>query len=70
VGGKWNGTTFLEGHAMSEEIESIEHASTTAWRSIPPGWQGSYASYAMRKAHPDPEAQSPVPGLHTSAEDR
>jgi len=50
VGGKWNGTTFLEGHAMSEEIESIEHVINNSMAiEFRVGGTGSYANYAMRQ---------------------
>lgn len=50
VGGKWNGTTFLEGHTMSEEIESIEHVITNEMAvEFRPGGTGTYANYAYRE---------------------
>ncbi len=50
VGGKWNGTAFLEGHAMSEEIESIEHTINNSMAiEFRVGGTGSYANYAIRQ---------------------
>ncbi|NLT24652.1 MAG: hypothetical protein GXX82_16540 [Syntrophorhabdus sp.] len=50
VGGLWNGTTFLEGHSMSEEIESIEHVISNEMAvEFRPGGTGAYASYAYRQ---------------------
>ncbi len=49
-GGKWNGTTFLGGHAMSQEIESIEHVINNNMAiEFRPGGTGDYASYALRQ---------------------
>ncbi|MBP7528333.1 MAG: hypothetical protein KA801_10425 [Syntrophorhabdaceae bacterium] len=50
VGGLWNGTTFLEGHTMSEEIESIEHVISNEMAvEFRPGGTGTYANYAYRQ---------------------
>lgn len=50
IGGKWNGTAFLEGHAMSEEIESIEHVISNEMAvEFRPGGTGTYANYAYRQ---------------------
>lgn len=50
IGGKWNGTTFLEGHAMSGEIESIEHTINNNMAiEFRPGGTGSYANYVIRQ---------------------
>lgn len=50
VGGKWNGTEFLGGHTMSDEIESIEHViDNDMLIEFRPGGTGIYASYAMRQ---------------------
>lgn len=50
VGGKWNGSAFLGGHAISSEIESIEHTvSNNMAIEFRPGGTGSYANYAMRQ---------------------
>ena len=50
IGGKWNGTSFLEGHAMSGEIESIEHIiSNNMAIEFRVGGTGSYANYAIRQ---------------------
>ncbi len=50
VGGKWNGTAFLEGHAMSSEIESIEHVVNNSMSiEFRPGGTGSHANYAIRQ---------------------
>jgi len=49
-GGLWNGSTFLGGHAMSQEIESIEHVINNNMQiEFRPGGTGSYASYALRQ---------------------
>lgn len=50
IGGKWNGTTFLEGHTMGDEIESIEHVVSNSMAvEFRVGGTGSYANYAIRK---------------------
>ncbi len=50
IGGKWNGTTFLEGHSMSDEIESIEHVINNSMAiEFRVGGSGSYANYAIRQ---------------------
>jgi hypothetical protein len=50
VGGKWNGTTFLGGRVLSEEIDSIEHTiSNNLSVEYRPGGTGSYANYAYRQ---------------------
>lgn len=50
VGGKWNGTEFIGGHTMSDEIESIEHViDNDMLIEFRPGGTGIYASYAMRQ---------------------
>jgi hypothetical protein len=50
VGGLWNGTTFVEGHTMSEEIESIEHVISNEMAvEFRPGGTGTYANYAYRQ---------------------
>ncbi len=50
IGGKWDGTNFLGGHSMSEEIESIEHViSNNMAIEFRPGGTGTYASYAIRQ---------------------
>ncbi len=49
VGGLWSGSSFLGGHALSEEIESIEHVINNEMAvEFRPGGTGSYASYAYR----------------------
>jgi hypothetical protein len=50
LGGKWNGTAILGGHAMSDEIESIEHTLNNQMMiESRPGGTGSYANYAIRQ---------------------
>ena len=48
-GGKWNGTTFLGGRTIGEEIESIEYTLNNSM-SIESrvGGTGTYANYALR----------------------
>lgn len=49
LGGKWDGSSFLGGHSMSDEIESIEHTLQNQMQiEFRPGGTGTYASYAMR----------------------
>lgn len=49
-GGKWNGTAFLGGRTMSDEIESVEYtlANNTSME-YRPGGTGSYANYLFRQ---------------------
>jgi hypothetical protein len=48
-GGKWNGTAFLGGRTLSQEIESIEHViSNNMTIEYRPGGTGAYANYAYR----------------------
>jgi len=50
LGGKWNGTTFLEGHSMSDEIESIEHVvNNNLAVEFRVGGTGTYANYVIRQ---------------------
>jgi hypothetical protein len=50
VGGVWNGTSFLGGHAMSDEIESVEHTiNNNLAVEFRVGGTGSYANYALRQ---------------------
>jgi len=50
VGGKWNGTAFLEGHTMSSEIESIEHVvNNNLAVEFRVGGTGTYANYVIRQ---------------------
>jgi hypothetical protein len=50
VGGLWNGSAFLGGKTMSDEIESIEHVINNNMSiEYRPGGTGTYASYALRK---------------------
>lgn len=50
VGGLWNGTTFLEGHTMSSEIESIEHVvNNNLAVEFRVGGTGTYANYVIRQ---------------------
>ncbi len=50
IGGKWNGTTFLGGHTINAEIDSVEYSLdnqlTIEYR---PGGTGSYANFALRQ---------------------
>jgi hypothetical protein len=49
LGGKWDGTSFLGGHAMSNEIESVEYAiNNNLSVEFRVGGTGSYANYALR----------------------
>lgn len=50
IGGLWNGSAFLGGHSMSEEIESIEYVlNNNLAIEFRPGGTGSYANYAYRQ---------------------
>jgi len=50
VGGKWNGTTFLEGRTISSEVESIEHTiNNNLAIEYRVGGTGTYANYALRQ---------------------
>ncbi len=50
IGGKWNGSAFLEGHIMSSEIESVEHTiNNNLAVEFRPGGTGSYANYVLRQ---------------------
>lgn len=49
IGGKWNGTTFLGGHSMSGEIESVEYSLNNAQKvEYRIGGTGEYASFNER----------------------
>lgn len=50
MGGIWDGTSFLGGHAMSNEIESVEHnINNNLAVEFRVGGTGSYANYVMRQ---------------------
>ena len=50
IGGKWNGTAFLGGRTLSEEIESIEYSLDNQMQiEFRCGSTGTYANYAMRQ---------------------
>jgi len=50
VGGKWNGSTFLGGHTMAAEIDSIEYALNNQMLvDFRPGGTGAYANFALRQ---------------------
>ncbi len=49
VGGKWNGTTFLGGHTIGPEVDSIEHnVKNNVAIEYRVGGTGTYASYVQR----------------------
>jgi hypothetical protein len=48
-GGKWNGTSFLGGHTIGQEIESIEYTLNNNMAvEARVGGTGTYANYALR----------------------
>jgi hypothetical protein len=50
IGGKWNGSAILGGHAMSSEIESIEHNIANNLKiEFRPGGTGNYANSVYRE---------------------
>lgn len=50
MGGKWNGTTYLGGHTISDEVESIEYTlNNNLIIEYRIGGTGSYANYAIRQ---------------------
>lgn len=50
IGGKWNGTEFLGGHTMSNEVESVEHTiNNNLAVEFRVGGTGSYANYVLRQ---------------------
>ncbi len=50
IGGKWNGSAFLGGHTLSEEIESFEWVlNNNLAIEFRVGGTGSYANYAQRR---------------------
>jgi hypothetical protein len=50
VGGKWNGSSFLGGHSMSTEIDSIEYTlDNQGLMEFRPGGTGTYANYFLRQ---------------------
>jgi hypothetical protein len=50
IGGKWNGTTFLGGRTLSQEINSFEHTLNNNMAvEFRVGGTGNYANYAIRK---------------------
>jgi len=49
LGGKWNGTTFLGGHTIDSEVNSIEHQlNNQILIEFRIGGTGDYANYALR----------------------
>ncbi len=49
LGGKWNGTSFLGGHTIDAEIESVEYSLDNQMKvEFRPGGTGTYANYAQR----------------------
>lgn len=50
MGGKWNGSSYLEGHTISDEVESIEYTlNNNMMIEYRIGGSGSYANYAIRQ---------------------
>jgi hypothetical protein len=50
IGGQWNGTAILGGHAMSSEIESIEHSLTNNLKTeFRAGGSTNYANSVFRE---------------------
>jgi hypothetical protein len=50
IGGKWNGTTFLGGHLVESEVNSIEHVLNNQMLvEFRIGGTGDYANYALRQ---------------------
>lgn len=50
IGGKWDGTTFLGGHTLGAEIESIEHnINNQMLIEFRVGGTGDFANYAIRQ---------------------
>jgi hypothetical protein len=50
VGGKWNGTAFVGGRTLSEEVNSFEHTLNNNMAvEFRVGGTGNYANYAIRK---------------------
>lgn len=50
IGGKWNGSTFLGGHTMTSEIDSIEYSLNNQMEvSYRVGGTGTYANYVLRQ---------------------
>lgn len=49
IGGKWNGSSFLEGHTIGAEIDSIEHTFNNQLAiEYRVGGTGDYANFALR----------------------
>ncbi len=50
LGGLWNGSTFLGGHTIDFEIESVEYALDNQMEiAFRPGGTGTYANFARRQ---------------------
>lgn len=50
LGGKWNGTDFVGGRSMSDEIESVEYSiNNNLAVEFRMGGTGDYANYALRQ---------------------
>jgi hypothetical protein len=50
IGGKWNGTTFLGGHLVESEVNSVEHVLNNQMLiEFRIGGTGDYANYALRQ---------------------
>ena len=50
IGGKWNGTTFLGGHLVESEVNSVEHVLNNQMLiEFRIGGTGDYANFAIRQ---------------------